>query len=459
MKKAILAGAMLAAVGHAPASFATNWFQLQNNEQPGAPAYTLWGFIQPTYTYIDAKTVQGITAPAGTAAYNGQVYLGNLVGPDLTNTEQLQILRARPGVRGVVPGTDEKINYFVLAELGNNSLTRERHAVLTDATMTFNYIPGARVRVGLGRLPLGEEAMQGVQLMDYINFTNVTDGLLNERFVTPYTSSRPKSPILGVQYKQSKVNGAMGGYRDVGVEAYDWFNQGRWEYAYALMVSQANGIGFNQDLNSGNHDVTGRVQAAYVFEGSGPKREDVTAYAWHQEGKRAYNGTDYDRVREGIGAKYLRHGLRLSGEYIRGKGMIYIASVPQFNDIGGATAFEPVDLMAVESSNKASGYYLDAGWKFARQWEVDLRYDEFNLMTNSAFDERKKTTWTLGGQYFYSPKVRFALNYEVRNVKVPHMDAHGTTGTAAQWATQLYDYKTTLDTTGNRLSAQVTWIF
>lgn len=459
MKKTILATALVAAFAHAPASFATNWFQLQNNEQPGAAPYTFWGFVQPTYTHVYADPVRGITAPAGLVPYNGHVYLGNMVGPDLTHTDQLQMFRARPGVRGVIPGTDEKINYFVLGELGNNGLTRERHEVLTDASATFNYIPGARIRVGLGRLPLGEEAMTGVQVLDYINFTSVTDQLLNERFVTPYTNTaRTHSPILGVQFKQSKLTGAVAGYRDVGVEVYDWFNRGRWEYAYAVMVSQGNGITWDDRLNGGNHDITGRMQAAYVFQGSGPKREEATVYAWHQEGKRAYNGSDYSRVREGVGAKYLRHGLRLSGEYIRAKGMIYIASAPQFNDVG-APAFEPVDLMAVESSNKANGYYLEAGWKFAPQWEADLRYDTLDKMTNSAFDERKATTWTLGGQYFYSPKLRFAVNYEIRSVKVPHMDARGTTGTQAQWTTQLNDYKTILDTTGNRLSAQLTWVF
>ncbi len=462
MKKTILAAAMVAAFGHAPASFATNWFQLQNNEQPGAAPYTLWGFIQPQYTKVESSAVHGITAPAGLVPYNGQTYLGNMVGPDLTHTDQLQIFRARPGVRGVIPGTDEKINYFALAELGNNGLTREKHAVFTDASVTFNYIPGARIKAGLGRLPLGEEAMQGVQIMDYINFTSVTDQLLNERFVTPYTNtSRNHSPVLGVQFKQSKLTGAVAGYRDTGVEVYDWFTRDKMEYAYAVMVSNGNGIRFSD--NNGNKDVTARLQAAYVFGGSGPKREDVMAYIWHQEGKRTYSGTDYSRVREGVGAKYLRNGLRVGGEYIRAKGMIYIAQTPQFNDLGGTTsatsAFEPVDLMAVESFNKADGYYLEAGWRFSPQWEVDLRYDVLNKMTNSAFDERQSTTWTLGGQYFYNPKLRFALNYEIRTVKVPHMDAKGTTGTQAQWTTQLNDFKTILDTTGNRLSAQMTYIF
>ncbi|MFN3397298.1 MAG: porin [Sulfurimicrobium sp.] len=468
MKKSILATALVAACAHAPASFATNWFQLQNNEQPGAAPYKFWGFLQPTYTYIESNTVTGIPAtvvspvngasvavPAGLRAYNGQTALFNLVGPDLEHSDQLQMFRARPGVRGVIPGTDEKINYFLLGEIGNNGLTRERPAVFSDATATFNYIPGARIRVGLGRLPLGEEAMTGVQVLDYINFTNVSDQLLNERFVEPYTNaSRTHAAVVGAPLAMSQLKGAFGGYRDVGVEVYDWFNRGRWEYAYAVMVSRANGISFSDDLNPGNHDVTARVQAAYVFQGSGPKREDVTAYAWHQEGKRAFGGTDYTRIREGIGAKYLRHGLRMSGEYIRAKGMIYVAPTPQFNDIG-APAFEPVDYVALDSRNKADGYYLDAGWKFSPQWEVDLRYDELSKMTNSAYDERRTSTWTVGAQYFYSPKLRFALNYEIRDIKVVHPEAQLTNGQKIQGTAAAAIGASA----GDRISAQLTWVF
>lgn len=468
MKKTILAAAMAATCGHAPATFATNWFQLQNNEQAGAAPYTFWGFVQPTYTYIESSTVTGIPAtvvspvnganvpvPAGLRAYNGQTALFNLVGPDLEHSDQLQLFRARPGVRGVIPGTGEKINYFVLAELGNNGLTRERQAVLTDATVTFNHIPGARVRIGLGRLPLGEEAMQGVQIMDYVNFTSVSDQLLNERFVQPYANAaRAHAPVVGAPLAMSRTVGAYGGFRDLGVEVYDWFNNGRWEHAYAVMASQANGIGFGDDLNGGNYDLTARFQTSYVFQGAGPKREDVTAYAWHQEGKRAYGASDYTRVREGIGAKYLRGGLRVAGEYIRAKGMIFVAPTPQFNDIG-APAFEPVDYVALDTNNKADGYYLDLGWKFAPKWEFDLRYDELSKMTNSAYDERKTSTWTLGAQYFHSPKLRFALNYEIRDITVVHPEAQLTNaqriqGTAAEVIGS---------TIGNRISAQLTWIF
>lgn len=449
---------MAIALGISPAAFASNWFQLQNSEAPGAPAYKFWGFIQPQYVSNMGGAVNGITAPAGLAAYNGQTPIFNEVGPDLKHKDQLQIFRARPGVRGVIPGTDENINYFLLAELGNNGLTQQRPAVMTDASVSFNYIPGARIRVGLGRLPIGEEAMLGEPAIDYINFSGVTDGLLNERFVTPYVDTRAHSPILGVPMQQSQVVGPVGAFRDVGIEVYDWFTHEQWEYTYAVMASQGNGVNFDNSPNSGNNDVTGRLQASYIFGGKGPKREDVTVFAWHQQGGRAYSGFSYSRVREGMGAKYVQGNLRLSGEYISGKGMIYVGKNPPFNDLGG-TAFEPVDLLAAASSNEAKGYYLDMGWKFDSKWEADVRYDLFDKMSNSAFDERVAKTWTVGGQYFYSPALRLVVNYEFRTLTAPDPTTPGVSGTAAAQKTQLTDAGIIGNSMGNRLSAQLTYQF
>lgn len=458
MKNKILASALAIALVQSPVALASNWFELQNSEPSGAPAYKFWGFIQPQYVTNLGGEVNGIAAPAGLAAYNGKTTLLNKVGPDLNSRDQLQIFRARPGLRGVMPGTDEKINYFLLAELGNNGLTRERSPILSDASVSFNYIPGARIRAGLGRLPIGEEAMLGEPAMDYINFSGVTDGLLNERFVTSYTSTRAHAPVLGVQLKQSQIVNAAGAFRDVGIEAYDWFRHEQWEYAYALMVSQGNGVSFDNAANSGNHDVTGRLQASYIFGGAGPRREDVTVFAWRQSGDRAYAGSNYSRVREGMGAKYVQGSLRLSGEYIRGKGMIYVGKNPPFSDIG-APAFEPIDQMAVESTNESSGYYLDMGWKISPKWEADVRYDLFDKMSNSAFDERIAKTWTIGGQYFYSPALRFVVNYEFRTITTPDVTTPGTTGTALQQQMQLADARIIADSMGNRLSAQLTYQF
>ncbi len=46
MNTRIVAALLLAIL---PASWAgaANWLELQNSEQPEAPAYTIWGFIQP----------------------------------------------------------------------------------------------------------------------------------------------------------------------------------------------------------------------------------------------------------------------------------------------------------------------------------------------------------------------------------------------------------------------------
>jgi phosphate-selective porin len=86
---------------------------------------------------------------------------------------------------------------------------------------------------------------------------------------------------------------------------------------------------------------------------------------------------------------------------------------------------------------------------------VDLRYDELSKMTNSAYDERKVSAWTLGGQYFYSPKIRFALNYEIRDIKVVNPEAQLTNGQKIQGTAA----EVIGGSVGNRISAQLTWIF
>lgn len=431
---------------------AANWLELQGNEPAGSPSATAWGFVQAQYVRNDRNAVNGIAAPAGLTPYNGKTATFNMVAPDNDRSEKLQMFRGRLGVRGVVPDTDEKVNYFVLTEFGHNGLTTEKQAVFTDASVTFNHIPGARIRAGLFKTPTGEEGLQAIHIADYINFSMVTDNLLNERFVIPYTTSRTTAPVLGVPLSLARTTGATSGYRDTGVQIYNWIRHDQWEGAYALMVGNGHGINFTND--NSHYDSSARLQASYIFSGSGPQRQDCTAFIWRQEGKRTFNGSDYQRVREGLGARYQLKPLRISAEYLRGKGMIFVGPNPPFND-AGEPAFEPVTMVAAADNSKAAGYYLDAGYRLSQEWEVDLRYDEFNRLTNSAFDERKYTTWTAGVQYFFNPMLRLVLNYEARKLKVVNP---GAANTAAQ-ATQLNDAGIIGDSMGNRFSAQLTWIF
>lgn len=449
MNKTLLAAGLAAALGCAQPSLAANWLELQGNERANAPTFTLWGFIQPTYMASRSTQVTGLTGPAGITRYNGHDLIPNLVAPDYKHGSELFFQRARPGIRGVMP-FDSRINYFVLAELGKNGLTREQDVVLSDASLTFNYIPGARIRAGLFKLPTGEEALEAVHVLDYVNFTNVTDNLLNERIVIRAGAAPGRTTNIPAGLTGASVVGSTSGFRDIGIQAYDWFRHERWEYAYALMVSNGDGINHVGDTN-GSKDVTLRLQTSYIFGGSGARREDVTAYLWHQEGKRTFGSRDYSRIREGIGAKYLRHGLRLGGEYIRGRGMIFNGPQPPFND-AGAPALEPLYAVAPDSSNRADGWYLDAGWRFLPKWEADLRYDTLDRLPNSAANERRFNTWTVGLQHFFTPKARVTFNYEFREQKVPNPGA-------ITPAAQSTNAQAIANALSDRMSLQLTYIF
>ena len=61
MRRKLVVFALLGALSQA--SHATNWLEVENNEQPGAKAAHFWGFIQPRYTHNSGGAVEGIAAP------------------------------------------------------------------------------------------------------------------------------------------------------------------------------------------------------------------------------------------------------------------------------------------------------------------------------------------------------------------------------------------------------------
>ncbi len=140
--------------------------------------------------------------------------------------------------------------------------------------------------------------------------------------------------------------------------------------------------------------------------------------------------------------------------------MIYYGVIAPFNDIGGI-AFEPVDQMALNSSDTAKGYYVDMGWQFMPKWEADLRYDNLDKLPNSAYDERLFSTVTYGMQYFFSTNLRFMVNYEVRKISVPNPLAYLSEPAAIQANahTQLTDAAIIAGSIGNRIIAQCTYTF
>lgn len=431
MKRTTLATLILAALS--TGAHAANWQQLQGNEPKDTGYYKFWGFFQPTYTYIDADPIQGLGGAA--APFNGQLTAANRVGPKLDDNEAFQFNRARLGVRGnIIP---EKINYFFLTEFGKNAITSERDTAITDASVTFNYIPGARIRAGLFKLPTSEEALVAVHAAyPYVYFSNVATSLLIE------TQYRSTGAVNNSGASNGAANSGGSGFRDIGIQVYDWFNQGPWEYSYALMVSNGGAIDQLSDNNS-SKDITGRLQASYIFNKSkGPNREEVSAWIWHQNGERTFGGRDFDRIREGVGARIQKGPWRATAEYLRGEGMIVAGPNPPF----------PGQPVQIGLNDKADGWYVEGGWRFLKDWEVDLRYDTLDRMTETAALERKLDTTTLGINWYAYKNTRVTFNYEWRTMEVsnPSAIAAGVLRNNANLVA---------DNLGDRASLQVTWFF
>ena len=143
MKKLCMAAGLTTFILASTAN-AANWLMLQGTEahkEGQAPRAHVWGFIQAQYqkdTSDPNPTSGGYIPPT-------------LIGPNLESQSQFNVNRARIGVRGTGLPLDSKVNYFILAEFGNNAITAPGgyNASLTDASITFNHIPHASVRVGM----------------------------------------------------------------------------------------------------------------------------------------------------------------------------------------------------------------------------------------------------------------------------------------------------------------------
>lgn len=414
-------------------ALAANWQQVQGNEPADSGRARFFGFVQPTYTHVDATPVHGLTG--GAAAFNGQHPVSNRVGPDLESNSDLQLNRARIGLRGnLIPN---RVNYILLAEAGRNALTSERDVVLTDASISFHYLPGARIRAGLFKLPTSDEALSSVPAaVPYVYPSNVGTSLLTERHVEARGAVDPTGT------SQAGFTSGGSGYRDWGVQAYDWLRRGPWELSYAVMASNGGDIGSPGD-GDGNTDFTARLQASHIFgKSQGPNREDASVWIWRQRGERRFGTRDFERVREGIGARYQKGPWRGTAEYLRGKGMIVAGPNPPFPD-------QPVQVGAAE---RASGWYVEGGWRFHPRWALDLRRDRFDRMTGTAALERQLTGTTLGVQHYFPGKTRLALNYEWRDLDVVHPEA---IPAGAQRSNAL----TLADNLGDRISLQLTFAF
>ncbi len=458
MKRQSLLTAAVAAACFVGSAHATNWFQLQGTEPSGIAApFHLFGFIQPTYQDTGGTAVTGLKGPKA-APFNGAVPKFNEVAPQDTSMSSFNMLRARIAVRGTVTPISNQIDYFIMAEFGNNGYTYSNGSYtprLTDASVTFNEIPGMRVRVGLFKTPGPEEVLQGIPDFDYINFTNVSAQLILNQFIGSAWAVATGPGAYAVQ--AAPINAG----RDQGVQLFDWFNNGPWQFAYAAMVGNGAPLYYNAQSNSTSY--YGRLQESYIFHHSkGPHQAGITAWVWSHLGHQAldvaetgggYTRQNYTFKRYGIGAQY-RSGfmtpgaLRVTGELMRGTG--WILSPAAFSGAAAGYSGAPTcgpgtgtsgpgtgtnglctETLYPGANNAAVGGYIETGFFVTKHWDLEARYDQYDRMTNNPGLERVFKTTTLGVQYYISPMARITLNYAFNRINVPHLSAiKGPTPTA-----------------------------
>jgi len=398
-KKTLSAAAVVAGLSAMQVAEAANWLMLQGTERPGAAGRAkVWGFIQTQYQTDNSEPFAHPTL--------GDMYVPpKLIGPNLSSQEQFNVNRARIGVRGIGMPLDSTVNYFLLAELGNNAITaNDGDVAISDASITIN-TDATRIRTGLFKTPGPEEALQAIHVFDYINFTSVTNQLMLERFQQAGETNIAPADLTTPSEGVGRYSRPVGAFRDVGVQFFDSFKSGKWDHSYAVMFGNGNGLNFGD--NDDNKDTYVYWASELSYGGKGPRAQGLKIFAWNQSGKR----TDpddaavvEDRTRSGVGVKYLKKPYRVTVEAMQGEGMIFMGQhrpADGFND------------------KKASGHYVDFGYYIPdSKWEIDLRVDSYtrdeNHGTSAAGDESTFDTTTIAAQYHINKKTRVTFEQSSR---------------------------------------------
>jgi hypothetical protein len=397
--------------------YAANWLMLDAVEPESAPA--LSGYAAISLEYQASRDT-----PLLVGAWRGQPDQFNRFAPRFADGEVLQIPTAVAGAHGRL--SDGHLNYRLSAIAGDNAIVRGLDGYygsgvrLLDASVTWNRLPHARLRVGLFRQPLGDEAVAPEQR--HVNLSHVTQQIVQERYFAS-DGSVNGDPNLDL--------GPVSAFRDIGAQVFDTFNTGQWEHTYALMLGRGTGVAPSLDR-------TGIEKYVYwsserIFGGKGPQREGLKLYAWSQSGERTLKvgpvqvAQDFERRRAGVGATLRTGPWSLAGEWIDAHGMIYHG--PDGGAIPGSISNNGALVAGynVLPESKANGWYVDVGYRIQQPLELRLRYDILHRGTDSPNTEIQFQGVTLGGSYAFTRSDQIVFDYQFRRYSAPRLDASSPT--------------------------------
>ena len=402
----VLAVATLAA---SPLAHAANWFALQGISPPKASHFGVSGFIEPSlYAQPGRKD----------RFEKNHVPNINLIAPNFTQSTAVSILRARIMLRGNI---NPDISYLLGGEFGSNGITKVRGGYqpgLIDGHVTFSYLPGARIEVGLIRAPSAEGALRGYMTYNFVLPSTVIGQLMQQ---TMYSSDAPYDKNINAYLINGQESLGANGFRYPGVMLFDWFRHGPWEFSYGAMVGLFGTVAAGNRSSSPLYAV--RLQESYILGGKGAFRSDVQAGIWYQHARPDLAGQGYSMTRYGVDVQYLQGymhqwGRQFRFQYIRGSGWITAASA--FSHAPDLPAPLTKTQLYPGGQNQASGYMLEAGLFLTRHIEADLRYDYYDRLPNNAAQQRIFKTWAVGLQYHFTPLTKIFGGYYFRTLGVPH---------------------------------------
>jgi len=379
-----------------------NWLMLQGVEKPGAKTLNFNGFLMADY--LDSG---GGTLEAG--PFKGQPMAKGLVGPGLNSSTEFNLRKMQGGLRGAL---SDAWGYSIRGVAGNNTATRGEYdnaVMLVEASLTWNTPAGVHVRIGMFKTLGSEESLAFAPPGNYINLTNVTNMLVQERF----------SRADGTSATHANNYVTCSCCRDSGIMLFDSIRYQQWEFTYAAMLGRGYGLGYS-DPNS-NPDLYLYLAAERLFNaGKGMWRRGWKIFGWSQQGERtlrignAQHKTDAARERYGFGTTVLWQRWRLNAEFVCASGMIFMAS--DGGAVPGAVSNDNsmVSSYNVFSDDRAYGWYVDGGYELLPGLWGCVRYDEVRFGTET-LAERELASVTFGFQYFITPAVQLKVNYEFRS--------------------------------------------